>query len=93
MTSSINIDLDKKIVKLYCECGYPFTIAVQFSDDYKTARIFLHSIFMNPLVAYQTQNLIEKHRDYLIKQAKKKIGIKLLKKALNMEEYSRVLSC
>lgn len=79
ITNSKKIDLDKRTVKLLCECGYLFTVTVRFSDDYKTADIFLHNIFINPLVAYQTQNLIEKHRNYLIKQAKEKIGITLLK--------------
>lgn len=79
ITNSKKIDLDKRTVKLLCECGYLFTVTVRFSDDYKTADIFLHNIFINPLVAYQTQYLIEKHRDYIIKQAKKKIGITLLK--------------
>lgn len=93
ITNSKKIDLDKKTVKLLCECGYSFTVTVQFSDDYKTADIFLHNLFINPLVVYQTQHLIEKHRDYLIKQAKKKIGIKLLREFLVRKKSSRVLYC
>lgn len=89
-SSRVNFSKDKKKIELCCECGYLFTVTVRFSDDYKTAAISLHSIFINPLVAYQTQYLIEKHRDYLIKQAKKRVGIKLLRELIilkNLQGY------
>lgn len=76
-SSRVIIKPDNKIVELYCEYGHSITVVVGFTNDYKTIdvfeRTFLRGVFL------VSDKLINRYRDYLIKEAKKRIGIKLLR--------------